>query len=45
MRIYEGYSRNSVFYQYLSDSSDYICIDDTDYYGFFVSKSLVDKND
>lgn len=43
--IYEGYSRNSVLYQYLSDSSDYICIDDTDYYGFFVSKSLVDKND
>lgn len=41
---YEGYSQNSVLYQYLVKSSDYICIDDTAYYGFFIHKSIVNKN-
>ena len=40
---YEGYTSESVLYQYLSNSSDYICLNDTENYGFFVKKSLVNK--
>lgn len=41
--IYEGYSRESVLYQYLANNDDYVCLNDTDNYGFFIEKSLVEK--
>ena len=40
---FEGYTRSSVLYQYLSSNDDYVCLNDSDYYGFFVKKSIVDK--
>lgn len=40
---FEGYSRSSVLYQYLISNDDYICLNDSDYYGFFVKKSIADK--
>ena len=40
---YEGYTSESILYQYLSNNSDYICLNDTENYGFFVKKSLVNK--
>lgn len=36
---FEGYSRNSALYQYLSSSSSYRCVSDKENYAFFVSKT------